>query len=124
MKTRQVVLLLTLALVLIFTAGCGGGSNYTLECDIDTDHYGWRIDGEEGAFSTKLNRDVTQSSEYDPDGHLTAIKVEVDETRTYEESGNVYVFVGEINLDVLDDTVSYFITVTGETLAEAQTCQQ
>jgi len=124
MKTRKVVLFLTLALVLILTTGCGGGSNYTLECEIDTDQYGWRIDGEEGAFSTKLNRDVTQSSEYDPDGHLTAIKVEVDETRTYEESGNVYVFVGEINLDVLDDTVSYQITVTGETLAEAQTCQQ
>jgi len=124
MKTHKIPVFLLLALVLWLTVGCGGGEEYTLGCDIDTDHYGWSIDGEEGGYITAYNGDVTQSREYDPDGNLVSITVEVDETRTYEESGNIYVFVGEINLNVKDGTVGYTITATGETLPEPQTCQQ
>jgi hypothetical protein len=123
MKSLKLLIFFLLALVLMLTAGCGGGQKYTLECDIDTDHYGWSIDGEKGAYTSKQNKDVSRTSEYDPDGNLTFMTIEVDVTRTYEESGNSYIFVGEISLNVKDDTVAYHITATGETLPEPQTCQ-
>lgn len=141
-QTKLISLLAILVIASLLVAACGTAqpaaaptvaptaaptpteamAKFTLECDIDTDHYGWYIDGEKGAYTSKSN-DVTQSREYDPDGNLTFITIEVDETRTYKESGNSYVFVGEISLNVKDDTVAYHITATGETLPEPQTCQ-
>lgn len=124
MKWLRMLVLILVVSVLLFTMGCSGGSNsYSLECNIDTEQYGFNIDGEEGPVSIQTLGESTKSM-YDPNGNMISIAVEVNRTLTFEESGNSYTIVGSINIDFQTDTVKYDITTTGDTFEEPQTCKK
>ena len=119
-KLAQVVLISALILL---TAGCGGGgSDYTLECNIDTEQYGFKITGEEGPITMQTQGEST-STDY-IDGKMSAIDVEINRTLTYENSGNSYELVGDIRVNFVTGVVEYDITATGDTFTEPQTCKK
>lgn len=124
MKRLRMLVLVMVVGVLLAIAGCSGGtSGYTLECNIDTEQYGFVIDGEDGPVSIQTNGETTQSF-YNPSGNIDSVTVEVNRTFTFEESGNSYDIVGEIIVDFRTDTVTYDITATGDSFEEPQTCKQ
>jgi YD repeat-containing protein len=104
------------ALVLI---GCSGGGSESdagsceLVCDINTESYTIEISCESGTMSTKLLDDQTQKSTYDPSGNLTELNLNLNHTRTYENTQNVYTIVGSIEIDLVNDNVNHDIEVTG-----------
>ena len=119
-KARFLILSMVL---IILSSGCGGGGQtYTLECNIDTEQYGFSISGEEGPVTIQTHGEST-STEYQ-DGNMSSIKVEVNRTLTFENSGNSYDLEGEINVDFLNGIVKYDITATGDTFEEPQSCKQ
>ena len=123
MKEVRTMLLMLSAVAIMFTGGCGGGSkSYTLECNIDTEQYGFSIDGEEGPVTTQTHGESTSSNYVD--GNMSSITVEINRTMTFESSGNSYDLEGEIKVDFLTGIIKYDITATGDTFEEPQTCKK
>ena len=120
MKSYKLAIIALVSALILLTAGCGGG--YALECNIDTEQYGFVITGEDGPITVKTQGERT-STFYD-DGKMSSISVEVNRTLTFEDSGNSYDIVGDIHVDFQTDVVEYDITATGDTFTEPQTCQK
>ena len=123
MKKVYWFFVLLMAFVILVTAGCGGGKQeYTLECDIDTEQYGFKINGEDGPINTQTHGEST-SSKYQ-DGKMSSITVEINRTMTFEDSGNSYDIEGVISVNFLTEVVTYDITATGDSFDEPQTCKK
>jgi hypothetical protein len=122
-KISKLAVIVIAGLLLVTTACNLRSNNYSLECEIDTQQYGFKISGEDGPISVQTQGEKTQSK-YDANGQIESVIVEVNRTLTFEDSGNSYTVVGSINLDPKNETVSYDITATGDTFEEPQTCQK
>lgn len=123
MKRYKLVIIALVSALILLTAGCGGGNDYALECNIDTEQYGFKISGEDGPITVQTKGETT-STFYDPNGKVSGISVEVNRTLTFEDSGNSYDIVGDIHVDFQTDVVEYDITASGDTFAEPQSCKQ
>lgn len=122
MKSAKKILFVLLVSLLLLTA-CGGGGASTGEfiCNIDTEGYGFEFSGEEGP-ATIQNHGETTTANYDPSGKQTGVMVEVNRTVTFENSGNSYTIVGQIEVDFLNEEASYDVTATSDVYDEPQTC--
>jgi hypothetical protein len=93
-----------------------------VNCDVGTEGYGIEITCESGQVTTEFFNEST-SFEYDSSGQRQIIKVQLNQKRTYENTGNTYKIVGNIVVD--KPNVSYHITVTGGVFGEMpQTCER
>ncbi len=140
---KTIPLLLVLITILLISAGCGGPSasddslddpavgndtpieeeadSCALLCDIGQESYAIIIPCESGSMSTQ-SMGETRETTYDADG-LTAIKLNLNQVRTYELTGNSYEIVGFIEVSDGNPPL-YEITVTGGVYGEVpQTCQ-
>ena len=100
MKKVKLFLVLILVVLSLATAVCGGAKEeYTLECNIDTEQYGFMINGEDGPLTTETHGEST-SSKYQ-DGKMSSITVEINRTMTFEDSGNSYDIEGVISVNFL-----------------------
>jgi len=125
-------------LVLVaLVVGCGGDDEtamttteaasiespaHTLECNINTEQYGFMITGEEFPMATQTRGESTQR-EYDA-GDLATITIEVNRTISFEASGNSYDLIGSINVDFQTSRVRYDIVATSDAFEEPQSCRQ
>jgi len=92
-----------------------------VKCDVNTEGYSIKITCESGPTTTTYN-DST-SFEYDNLGRVKVVKVQLNQERTYENTGNTYKIIGNIVVD--KPNVSYHITVTGGVFGETpQTCEK
>ena len=123
MKRNKLAFIALVSALILLTAGCGGGgTDYALECNIDTEQYGFSIAGEDGPIIIQTQGESTSSEYFD--GSMTEITIEVNRTLTFEDSNNSYDIVGDIHVDFLAEIVEYDITATGDTFAEPQTCKK
>ena len=114
---------LMMIFILFATAGCGGAKQeYTLECNIDTEQYGFKIIGEEGSLTTETHGE-SRKTEF-KDGKMSSTTIEINRTMTFNDSGNSYDIEGEVSVNFLTEVVTYDITATGDTFDEPQTCQK
>lgn len=74
-------------------------------CNVGTERYGIEITCESGTMTVSRSDSTTFGD--------NTIKLELDQSRTYENTGNTYQINGTINVDEAAGTVDYFITVTG-----------
>ena len=109
-------LLLVFLLVII---GCNKTSvngnqddKYDLICDIGTDDYSIRIEGESGSLATQYNNESTQYS-YNATGQIETITLNLNRTLTYTDSGNEYTITGFIIVNTMTETVEWDILATG-----------
>ena len=51
--------------------------------------------------------------QYDSSGNRTEISLNINRKRTYENTQNAYVIVGDISVDLVQNTANYMIRVTG-----------
>lgn len=122
MKEMKLSFALMLVIILLVTGGCSGAKQeYALECNIDTEQYGFGITGEEGPITTNTHGEST--SREIKDGKVTSITVEIDRTMTFENSGNSYDIVGEVSVNFQTEVVNYEITATSDAFDEPQTCK-
>lgn len=114
---------LMMVFILVGTVGCGGAKQeYTLECNIDTEQYGFTINGEEGPLTTQTHGE-SRSTEF-KDGKMSSTIIEINRTMTFQDTGHSYDIEGEISVNFLTGVVAYDITAAGETFDEPQTCQK
>jgi hypothetical protein len=102
-----------------------------VKCDVDAERYRIEITCESGQMAVKVND--TTSFEYDDVGRRKAVKVQLDQERTYENTGNTYKIAGDISIgfeygdagQVVNQPVNYRITVTGGVFGEVpQICER
>jgi hypothetical protein len=122
MKSAKKFIFVLIASLFLLTA-CGGGSVGEFICNIGTETYGFEFGGEDGPASVQ-NHGETTTSNYDPNGKQTGILVEVNRTVTFEDSGNSYTIVGQIEVDFVTEQVSYDVTATSDVYDEPQTCSK
>jgi hypothetical protein len=91
-----------------------------VECDIGTEEYSIVITCESGSTTTTYNNESTEY-EYDDSG-LSGLKLNLNQTRTYENTNNTYQIVGVINVNLRQNTVTHNITVSGGVFNDPQTC--
>ena len=91
-----------------------------VECDIGTDEYSIVITCESGSTTTTYNNESTEY-QYDNIG-LSGIKLNLNQSRTYENTNNTYQIVGVINVNLRQNTVTHNITVSGGVFNDPQTC--
>lgn len=125
MKILKSIIILSIFILTMSACGSGQllGPKYELVCEVDTESYKYWIEGEEGEFRELNVSDMTRSQVFSPSGVLESVEIEFDQKRTYSESGNVYYFKGTVVVDFVQDTVSYEITATGDTIDGPQTCK-
>ena len=91
-----------------------------VECDIGTEEYSIVITCESGSTTTTYNNESTEY-EYDDSG-LSGLKLNLNQTRTYENTNNTYQIVGVINVNLRQNTTTHNITVSGGVFNDPQTC--
>jgi hypothetical protein len=125
MKILKSIIIFSIFILALSACGSGQllGPKYELFCEVDTESYKYWIEGDEGEFSEQNVSDMTRSQTFGPGGDLESVEIEFDQKRTYSESGNVYYFKGTVAVNFVQDTVSYEITATGDTLDGPQTCK-
>jgi YD repeat-containing protein len=127
MKARITVFTLLLIVSLGMSA-CGSSPApaspaYALKCDIGTEEYNIRVEGESGQLATEFHGEQTQFG-YDDAGRRETITLNVNRTLTYAASGHAYKVSGKIVINLLKNTVSYEIAATGGGLGDkGQTCK-
>ncbi len=92
-----------------------------IKCDIGTEEYSIEITCESGSMSTEFNSQST-GYEYDDQGNVIKIKLNLDQSRTYENTMNTYQIVGVININLRNNTVTHNITVSGGVFKDPQNC--
>ena len=95
-------------------------SECELICNIGTEGYSINISCESGGTSTTYNDSMEYR--YDSNGNRIGIKVNLNQTRTYLNTGNTYTIVGVIEVDLIKNTETHSITVSGGRFANPQTC--
>jgi hypothetical protein len=107
--------------------GYGNELSFTTEpecellCDIGTESYSIGISCESGSTITTYYNQSTEY-QYDSFGRLSALKLNLNQTRTYENTNNTYTIVGVIMIDLIQDTETHDITVSGGKFTDPQTC--
>jgi len=92
-----------------------------LVCTIGTESYSFEITCESGSYSTAVNNESTEY-QYDSYGNVSVIKLNLNRTRTYENTNNTYTIVGFIIVNLTQNTESHDITVSGGAFENPQTC--
>lgn len=92
-----------------------------LVCNIGTESYSIEITCESGSTTTEYNNESTEY-QYDSYGKLSGLKLNLNQSRTYENTQNTYQIVGVINVNLTQNTVTHNITVTGGVFNDPQTC--
>jgi len=119
MKTKLNLMILISILALIFWQ-CDKEPDCSLVCDIGMDEYSIDITCESGSTTTTFNN---QRTEYQYDnGVISLIILHLNQTRTYENTKNTYLIVGEITVNKKLNTVTHNITVSGGAFKNPQTC--
>lgn len=121
MKVTRRLIVLFMVSVFSFLQ-CEKESDCTLECDIGTDEYSILISCESGSTTTTYNNESTQY-QYDNMG-VSGIILNLNQSRTYENTNNTYQIVGTIEVNYRTNTVTHNITVSGGAFNAAQTCKQ
>jgi YD repeat-containing protein len=107
--------------------GYGNELSFTTEqecellCDIGTESYSIGISCESGSTITTYNGESTEY-QYDSFSRLSGLKLNLNRTRTYENTNNTYTIVGVIEVDLIQDTETHDITVSGGKFTDPQTC--
>lgn len=122
-SAKKFIFVLIVSLLMLTACGGGGDSAGEFICNIDTESYGFEFAGEEGPASIQ-NHGETTTSNYDPNGKQTGVTVEVNRTVTFENSGNSYTIVGKIEVDFVNEEVSYDVTATSDVYDVPQTCSK
>ena len=93
-----------------------------IKCDVSTEEYSIEITCESGSIITEYH-DQSTEYEYDPsNGQTIGIKINLNQSRTYENTMNTYQIVGVINVNLRQNTVTHNITVSGGVFNAPQTC--
>lgn len=95
-----------------------------LECDVGTERYSIVITCESGPMSTVTLQNEKITTQYDSSGNKTEISLNINRERTYENTQNAYVIVGNIKVDLVNSKANYTITATGGAFGDtSQTCR-
>jgi len=117
MKTKLILIIVVSISIL---CQCDKEPDCALNCNIGTDDYSIDITCESGATTTTFNN---QSTEYQYDnGVVSVVKLNLNQTRTYENTNNTYNIVGVITVNKKLNTVTHNITVSGGAFRDPQTC--
>ncbi len=93
-----------------------------LKCEIGTEKYSIGIEGESGKLTIGHHNEGTQFG-YNANGQRETITITLNRTLTYEDSGNSYDVTGYIEINELENSVSYDIQAIGEPFGDVpQTC--
>jgi len=95
-----------------------------LECDIGTEKYSIGISCESGPMTIEHLQDEKTTYKYDSSGNRTEIGLNINRKRTYENTQNAYVIVGNINVNLVQSSVDYRVVVTGGEFGDtSQICE-
>jgi YD repeat-containing protein len=92
-----------------------------LACNIGTQSYSIGITCESGTIITTYHGQSTEY-QYDNNGKLIGIKINLNQTRTYVNTNNSYTIVGIIEINLNQNTETHNITVSGGKFQNPQTC--
>ena len=84
-----------------------------LECEVGTDEYSIGISCESGPMTIEHLQDEKTTFKYDSSGNRTEISLNINRKRTYQNTQNAYVIVGDISVDLVQNTANYRIEVMG-----------
>ena len=84
-----------------------------LECEVSTEKYSIGITCESGPMTIEHLQNEKTTYQYDSSGNRTEISLNINRKRTYENTQNAYVIVGNIDVDLVQSSVDYRIVVTG-----------
>lgn len=133
MKKTNLLLAVGLVITTLVLIGCSGGGTTEQEasdtdscelvCDINSETYSIGLSCESGKMTIHHLGDEKQEYQYDGSGNRAEIKLNLNRTRTYENTQNVYTIVGTIEIDLVNDIVNHDIEVTGGVFGDTpQTC--
>jgi len=95
-----------------------------LECDVSTESYSIVITCESGPMTIEHLQNEKTTTQYDSSGNKTEISLNINRKRTYQNTQNAYVIVGNINVDLVQSTANHMIRVTGGAFGDTtQTCK-
>ncbi|MCK5054860.1 MAG: hypothetical protein KAR65_11295 [Anaerolineales bacterium] len=95
-----------------------------LECEVGTEKYSIGITCESGPMTIEHLQDEKTTFQYDSSGNRTEIGLNINRKRTYENTQNAYVIVGNIVVDLVQDSADYRIVVTGGEFGDtSQICE-
>jgi len=95
-----------------------------LECEVGTEKYSIGITCESGPMTIEHLQDEKTTFKYDSSGNRTEISLNINRKRTYENTQNAYIIVGDISIDLVQNKADYRIVVTGGEFGDtSQICE-
>jgi len=95
-----------------------------LECEVGTEKYSIGITCESGPMTIQHLQNEKTTSKYDSSGNRTEISLNINRKRTYENTQNAYIIVGDISVDLVQNKADYRIVVTGGEFGDtSQICE-